>query len=121
MTILIIVLLTNDVYGQTVYLPINNPAPYSGFLFTPAKTEELRKDLIAYDGLKIINQSLERSLALSVSNLGLTKQQVDLLTIQNQKLIDERTIFTSFQKYAYIGSGILGTALSVYLASLLRK
>lgn len=80
----------------------------------------MRNELITKDELEKLNTSFKRSLELQDLNLKLREDQVKILLEQNDVLIKHKTM-TNLERIMYISIGVIGTSLSVYLASRLVK
>lgn len=100
------------------------PSPYDGVLFPKDKADILKNEIIDLNTCTTDKTSLNTEIDLYKSNQSLISQQVTLLLNQNQVLIEAKSKEEStseVKKYVYFASGILVTALSVYLGSRFTK
>jgi hypothetical protein len=116
---------SNTVYAQDVtLLNKGEPAPYKGLLFTESKANEIRKELLELDTLKLMEKSYEKSIKYYKDNEELYKHKVDTLLVQNDKLsaayiqIRERS---DWENRLWFGLGMVLTGLAVYSAAQLKK
>ena len=105
---------------EVVNLNAGDKAPFTGLLFTPTKAESIRQELITKDELEKTNVSLKKTIELQDLNLKLRSEQVTLLLDQNDVLIRHKTM-NDWERVGYVVLGVLGTSLSVYLATRLVK
>lgn len=105
---------------DAIFIEKNQPAPYSGVLFSERKATEIRSDLLESDKTKIkLESSFEKISTLS-QIIELKNDEIDLYRTQNQKLIQQENTNKSMQ-YIWFGLGILATGAAIYGAQGLRK
>jgi len=124
LTVLVCSIFSFVVAADPVYLNKDDKSPYSGLLFTEQKANEIRRELLDKDYLKLQNDSLNRSLDLYKANEALYGQQKQLLLDQNDKLAkslyQERNL-TNWERVGFFVLGITVTGLAIYGASQLAK
>lgn len=103
--------------GDVTYIELGTKAPYSGYLFTPEKTQETRQKLIDGDTYKSLNESLQKSLDFNKQNLQLIEEKNTLLSNQNdnlaKRLYDERQM-SDWTKAFWFGAGVIASILITY-------
>lgn len=124
LTMLICLIFSVNVIADPVLLNKDDKSPYQGLLFSISEAQDLRKELIDKDYLKLQNDSLNRSLELYKSNENLYTQQKQLLLDQNDKLAkslyQERQV-TNWERLGFVLLGIGITGLAVYGAGQIAK
>lgn len=120
-TLLLISLTVNLSISQDV-IPVNKgqAAPFTGILFTSEKANSIRLELIAKDGLVKEVESFKKTVELQDINLKIYKDMSNKLLDEQKQLIDAATMKT-YEKYAWLGLGVLGAFASVYAAGALKK
>jgi len=103
-------------------IPVNKgqAAPFTGILFTSEKANSIRLELIAKDGLVKEVESFKKTVELQDINLKIYKDMSNKLLDEQKQLIDAATMKT-YEKYAWLGLGVLGAFASVYAAGALKK
>lgn len=114
-----------DAYGTAAsFLPKGTPAPFSGLLIEQEKAEQLRKDVLERDQLKLLNDSLNKSLT-TYSDLGKIQEAKLTLLIQQRKELLEESIdhyrVNDIQKIFWFVLGAATVGLSVYVVSKATK
>jgi hypothetical protein len=99
--------------ADTIFITKDQPAPFSGFLFDEASAKKTRIELLNKDFLKETNESLNRSLNLSVQNSEYKDKQINILLEQNDKLAKANSSqrsanFWENSLYFLAGVGITG-------------
>lgn len=115
---LIIVSLINNLFAKDV-LPIKKgeQAPFDGVVFTTKKAQDVRKELIEKDQLKIFNETLREQIQIKNEIITNKEKQVVLLENQNTKLAEElenekKTKTT--ERIIWFGLGVLATGVAAY-------
>lgn len=112
-----------NVSADPILLQKGNSAPYDGLLFSEQKANDLRKELLDKDYLKLQNDSLNRSLELYKQNESIYKEQKELLLEQNDRLAkslyEERRV-TNWERVGFFVLGIAATGLAFYGVSQLK-
>jgi hypothetical protein len=106
------------------YIDQGLPAYYDGYLFTISKTKEVRKELIEKDQLKLFNKTLNENIQIQNEVIIHQKEQVQLLSKQNEKLakqIDNDRSMSSFEKVVWFGLGVAAAGFAVYGAKQIVK
>jgi hypothetical protein len=91
-------------------------APYSGFLLSQEKVQQLRNDSIDNDTNKKLNESLKTSLALEQSTSTLKDTKITLLMTQNDLLAKSAYTsreFTNWERVGYFLGGIILTGAAI--------
>lgn len=104
---------------DVVYLNKGTPSPADGYLFSPAKTQDMKNKLITVDDLKAQNASYQKSIDLYKSNESDYQKQVDLLSGANSRLVAQQQTalaMSTYEKAAWFGGGALVTTLLYILA-----
>lgn len=102
----------------------DQPAPYSGQLFTFKKAREVRLELLEKDKLKVFNEALklnEIEYKQIIKNNG---EQIDILVEHNTKLYQmakDNEESSGFTKILYFGLGVVATGAAVYGAGQLIR
>lgn len=107
----------DNVFPDSIPITEGTIAPFSGVLLNEKKSNSIKNELIDKD-------ACFKEIDLYKSNQSLISQQVTILLNQNKLLIEQKQQEVKrdeFNKYVLFGSGILVTALSVYLANKLTK
>lgn len=111
-------------YPQDVtYIEAGTKAPYSGFLFTPEKTNEQRLITLERDSFKLLNVSLQSSLELQRVLNSNTENKVAILLEQNDKLavrLYEERSSSTWERIFWVGLGVvavIGGGLGLKAAS----
>ncbi len=116
--LLLISLTANNSYAADVTeLKKDQPAPYTGFLFTPEKAQEVKNQLVEADRLKEINESYKRSIELYKDNEKLHEERMTKTMAQADNLaknLYETRSTSTLEKFGYFFLGVLGTSLAVY-------
>lgn len=90
------------------------PAPYTGILLTEEKANSVYSDLNKY---KLLNESLERTVALYEQNEKLQDKRVNILLEQNDKLainLQQARTTSNWEKIMWFGLGFLSVGLGIY-------
>jgi hypothetical protein len=116
---------TNSLFAQDpTLLKAKQPAPYDGLLFSQEKAEEVKTKLIEGDQMKLLNDSLLKSISIYKDNDSIYTQKVNLLQQQNdslaKSLYDERSS-NFWRSVLFMGLGIVVTGLAVYGAAQINK
>lgn len=85
-----------------------NPAPYDGILFNEQEANDVKKTMLKVDTLEEMVKLYERNQDIYKKNEELYKQKVDNL----EKYVQQK----DYEKYIWIGIGVLFTGFSVYVA-----
>jgi hypothetical protein len=105
--IFIMLIISNIAFAQdSVYLNLNDKAPFAGYLLPEATVKQLRND------------SLERDMYKTTNDLK--DQQIALLGTQNTNLantLKETSTLSTWEKIGYFTAGIVLTGLAVDAAS----
>jgi len=114
--ILILSLISSYSFAQdAVFLNKTQTAPFEGFLLPQTKLQELHNNTLERDAFQKENESLNKSLNLQQSNLGLKDNQIDILLKQNDNLAKtlstERTL-NNWEKVGYFLGGIVTIGLA---------
>lgn len=118
--ILIFTLINSYSFAQdAVYLNKDQPAPFEGYLTTPTKTKDLYNIQLERDAFQKENESLNKSLNLQQTNLGLKDNQINILLNQNDNLakaLDAERTLNNWEKVGYFAGGIILTGLAIKAA-----
>lgn len=95
--------------NSVVYLPKNNPAPFSGYLITPAKADKVHDINVELKSQQKINGLLQEEQDLYVKRLQNSQAESDRLAKQ---LVDERDK-SFFNKAGYF---VLGAVLTGFIS-----
>lgn len=103
--------------GDVTHIEKNTPAPYTGYLFTPEKTNEVKNVVVERDGLLKLNESLTKSLQLQSDVADLNQKKVTILLEQQDKLskslYDERSV-SNWTQFGWFALGVLATSAAIY-------
>lgn len=102
----------------------DQPAPYSGQLFTFKKAREVRLELLEKDKLKAFNEALKLNELEYKQIIKNDAEQMEILKEHNlklYKLAKDNEEVSAFKKTLYFGLGVLATSLSIYGAGQLVK
>jgi hypothetical protein len=105
--------------ADVIFITKGTPAQYDGYLFPPDVADATRKKLLTLNDLNSMNKSYQHSIDLYKQNENIYQKQLDLLTTQNNKLVNveqQSLSMSSYEKLAYFGLGVLATGLAVYAA-----
>lgn len=116
--ILILSLISSYSFAQdAIFLNKTQLAPFDGFLLPQEKLQELHNNILERDAFQKENESLNKSLNIQQTNLGLKDNQINILLNQNDNLAkalySERTL-NNWEKVGYFAGGIILTGLSIY-------
>lgn len=116
----IITLINSYSFAQdAVLLNKDDKAPFNGFLLPQEKLQELHNNTLERDAFQKENESLNKSLNLQQTNLGLKDNQINILLNQNDNLAkalgSERTL-NNWEKTGYFIGGIIVTGLAIKAA-----
>lgn len=103
-----VILIANVGYAQECKSP--------NICFTEERARAVRKELIEKDYLEGENKSLKSSLKLTTASLSLRKEQVDMLSKNNDKLAErlrESSKWSQWKSIMWFGLGVLATGLAV--------
>lgn len=102
---------------EAYYLEKTKPAPYTGFLFSPEKTQEIRKTYLEHENYKLINESLKSSLDFQVNIIKQKSEQLNLSmernTVLAKELRDERSM-GDLERIGWFALGIIATGVAGY-------
>ncbi len=112
--------LTNVEANDVVFIEKNQPAPFSGILFSEQEAKQIRRDLLESDKTILqLHTANEKSKALS-QIIELKSEEIELYRAQNTRLIKaEQTSET--MRYVWFGLGVLATGMAVYGAGALAR
>jgi hypothetical protein len=102
---------------DTIYIEKDTKAPFSGILFTETKAREIKIQLEERDTFKLLNESYTRSLDLTISNMRLKDEQLDLVLKQNTKLsmaLRDQKDFNTWERIGWFALGVVATSFAVY-------
>jgi len=102
---------------DVIFLPKGSTTQYDGYLFTPEKALKTRKELIELDYIKLENDSQKKSLDLFKLNDQYSKDKIQLLLDQNDKLaksLYEARELTNWEKVGLFTLGVAVTGLAIY-------
>lgn len=113
--------ISNLAFGQNVtLLKKNQPAPYDGYLFTPAETLQLKNTTTERDSYKLLNTSLQTSLDTETKIADLNNTKANDLMTDNEKLsVDLKAArdTSELTKVLWFTLGIVATGAAMYGAS----
>lgn len=102
--------------AQVKYLEKGEPAPYTGFLFTPEKEQEVRQANEALKYFKLVDETNQRIIKLKDDELALIKDQGAIWRNQADALskqLQEEKNSSFWRNTLYFGLGaVLTTALA---------
>ena len=103
--------------GEVTFIKAKEPAPYDGYLMTPAKTNEVKNVVIERDGLLKLNESLNKSLQLQSDVADLNQKKVTILLEQQEtlskSLYDERSM-SNWVQFGWFALGVVAAGAAVY-------
>lgn len=123
-TIILSLLLSTSIYGQSIHIEKGTPAPYTGHLFTEQKAREVRKELIEKDQLEVFTKALlenEKRYKQIITN---SNEQVSILMHHNEKLVkiaQDLESAPTYEKIMWFSLGVVATGFAVYGAAQLVK
>lgn len=103
-------------FAQVTYLEKNKPAPYTGYLFTPEKTIEVKNDLIDLETQKKLNKNYRKKIDLQIKKIKLREEQIDYYKARNHQLhtdIDSIKRVNNYERAGWFVLGILATSLAI--------
>jgi len=105
---------------NAIYLEKNQPAPFTGILFTETLAKNLRSDLLEGDKnkLQLHSERLKSSNLMQIIKLKDT--ELEAFQRQNQRLLKQEQTSQTMQ-YVWFGLGILATGAAVYGAGALSR
>lgn len=102
---------------DVVYVDKGTSAPFTGYLFPPAKADNVRKELIEKDGLHLLNVSLTKTVELQKENINLYELRIKNMSEQNdnlaKNLYNERNV-TNWERIGFFALGIVATGFAIY-------
>lgn len=105
---------------DAIFIEKNQPAPYSGILFTESSARELRSNLLESDKMALRFANEQNRSSAYFQTIKLKDQEIELYKSQNQKLLRLEDN-SETMKYVWFGLGILVTSAAVYGARGLSK
>lgn len=116
--ITILLIISHWVFAdEAVFLNKNDPAPYDGFLITPAKVQEIKQVKFERDTYLKLNESYDKSLKLQEDINSKNQDKIKLLLDQNDKLAktayDSQSINTLEKALWFVG-GMVAVGLGAY-------
>lgn len=120
----ILIIPTNLIAQDTVFLNTGDKAPYSGYLLSPDKAKEQRNIGLERDSLKLTNLSLQKSLDYQSNVILDVNKQITELKSDKSNLADQlgkQTSSNNLEKIVYFGLGVLATSFAVMAAKQLTK
>jgi len=115
----ILLVCSNALAEDVVHLTKGAVAPYTGYLFPDDQAQDMKNKLQAYYDLNLQLESYKRSVELYSKNEVIYQKQLDLLSVQNDKLVNttqQSLSMSNYEKFGYFALGILATGLAVYSA-----
>jgi len=108
---------SNSYSNDVVYIDKGTSAPFTGYLFPPAKADSVRKELIEKDGLHLLNVSLTKTVELQKENINLYELRIKNMSEQNdnlaKNLYNERNV-TNWERIGFFALGIVATGFAIY-------
>ena len=107
-----------------VYLNKGTPSPSDGYLFSPAKTQTVKNQLLTIDDLRLQVASYQKSINLYKVNESEYQKEIDLFSTQNTKLINEQQTalsMSTYEKAGWFAGGLIASALAFVAASKVIK
>jgi len=119
--LLLIFSTTANIKAQdAIYIEKNQPAPFSGILFTESKARQFRSDLLESDKV-VLRLESEQFKSQNLSTIIQLKDgEIELYAKQNQRLIKAEQTSNTMQ-YIWFGLGVLATGAAVYGAGALSR
>ena len=112
--------LTNVEANDVVFIEKNQPAPFSGILFSEQEAKQIRRDLLEADKTILQLQSSNSKSETLLQIIELKTEEIELYRAQNNRLIkSEQTSET--MRYVWFGLGVLATGMAVYGAGALAR
>ena len=103
--------------ANVVVLKQGERAPFEGFLMGRDTEKAVRVRLIEADAMKLVNESLEKSLSLQMDSLNKEQQKLGICQEQNDKLAkslySERS-HSDLERIVWFSLGILAAIGAVY-------
>jgi len=121
--IFLISLISLNSKADVVYIERNEPAPYTGYLFTPSKAIEVKNKLIDLETQKKLNANQKKIINLQVEQLELKDEQIHYYKQRNVKLHEDLESIKKVNNYERAGwfvLGVLATSLAIKGAQELR-
>lgn len=116
-SIICTLLISTNVLADVVHLTKGAIAPSDGYLFSDDQTQDMKNKLQAYYDLNLQLESYKRSVELYGKNEVIYQKQLDLLSVQNDKLVtstQQSLAMNNYEKFGYFALGILATGLAIY-------
>lgn len=110
--ILILCLSSYNTFAQVKYVEKGEPAPFTGYLFTPEKESEVRQQVESLKYFKLLDESNQRIIQLKDRELELIKNQGVLWQQQADQLskqLEEARAGSFWRQTLYFGLGALVT------------
>lgn len=105
---------------DVVSLQKGQSAPYSGLLFSEARANEIRNQLLDKDIQSVVLESSREKLSIHKQIIELKDEQIELYRKQNIKL-ERANQASDTVKMIYFGLGIVLTGAAVYGAGSLSR
>lgn len=102
------------------YLNSGDKAPYAGLLFSEAKSQKIRSDLLESDKLKLLYETEKHRSERLGTIISLKDEEIELYNKQNQRLLKSNERSDTLN-YIWFGLGILATGAAVYGAGALSR
>lgn len=108
----ILCLLPSLVFGQVKYVEKGEPAPFTGYLFTPEKEGEVRQDVESLKYYKLLDESNQRIIALKDKELAAVNANYAIWQKQSEQLskeLEDAKSNSFWRQTLYFGLGALLT------------
>jgi hypothetical protein len=110
---LVLILATQvSLADEVVQLKLNQPAPFAGWLFSPAKELEVRKAIIELDTTKLLLDNNTKLLTLKDQQNVLLQEQVRLWQDQSKAMAEQLVAKENARMYYFLDGAVLTTALA---------
>lgn len=122
--VLSFLIMSNCFAGDVTFIEKGVPAPYTGHLFTEAKAQSVRRELLEKDQLVIFTKALLENETRHKKIISNQQDQVKILLTQNEKLVKRAQDTESLPMYERIfwtGLGVAVTGFAIYGATLIVK
>lgn len=120
MTLSLLGSIANAKAQDAIFIEKNQPAPYSGVLFSESTARQLRSSLLESDKMALRFANEQNKSSAYFQTIELKDQEIELYKSQNEKLLRLEDN-SETMKYVWFGLGILVTSAAVYGARGLSK
>ena len=120
LVIILAILSFNARSADVIYLQKNQPAPFTGLLFTETKAQSVRQELLELDKVRSQLSGEQQKFQLLSGVVKLKDDEIDAYRVQNQRLNSQEKV-SDTMRYVWFGLGVFVTGFAVYTAQGLSK